>query len=122
MEILPILKNEGAVYDLTTTPVVIDLAQFAGGYVRLSSPVAADAAYVVGLPSITPPTVFIATTTGETGHETGTVTHVAEPIALGLTGTHRIVEKANRFLWIRTIAGTATLHIKPAGRPGEWGN
>lgn len=121
MEVLPVLKNEGAIYALTTTPVVIDLGSHTGSYLRLSSLVADDAAYVCGIaaPGDTP---TIAATTAHADHGTANVPNVAEPIALGPTGSHRVPQRSHRYLWVRTITGTATLHVKPAGRPGEWGN
>lgn len=123
MEVLPLLKNEGAIIALTTTPVIIDLSAHFGGYVRLSSLSADDAAYVCALPTEDGSGVRITETSAEgAAHTAVGVPNVAEPVALGPSGAHRIPSKTHRFLWARTVTGTATLFVKPAGRPGEWGN
>lgn len=121
MEVLPVIKNKGAIVALTATPQVIDLRSFIGGYVRLSCDDPAIGAYVCALPSATAPgTVHTAgPTTGQPGHASCDAENVADRIALGTLGTHRVVDRALPYLWVRTISGTCNLTIKPAGRPGE---
>ena len=119
MEVLPVLKNEGAIVALTDTPVVLDLQHCLHGYVRIASAEDDDLLYLCGLPSITDPTVRIASTAAVEGHATVSVANVADIVRAGPTGVNRFVARALPFLWIRTVTGTVTIFVKPCGRPGE---
>lgn len=119
MEVLPVTKNEGAIVALTTTPVVLDLQHYHGGYVRLASLLDADTFYICALDTSVAPAVFIASTAAEGQHSTNSVPNVADIVRGGPGGTNRFIKRTTPFLWIRTVTGTATLHVKPAGRPGE---
>ena len=113
----PTLTNGGAVYALTTTPVVIDLTSFRRQRVRLASLVDADRFYICGFTTSSPPTVNLTSTAAldPAQHPPATIPHVADHVAGGALGTTILVPAATPYLWIRAVTGTPTLFVKPAG-------
>lgn len=118
MEIPLSLENKGAIAPLTTSPIVVDCTSFIGGYVRIATATDTDQMYVCGIPTSSAPTVHVADTSGETYYSTASDPHVADIVAGGTTGTHRFITEDNPYLWIRTVSGSFSAFIKPAGRPG----
>lgn len=121
MEILPVLKNQGAIVAATTSPVVLDLSQWRGGYVSLKTTSDDDRLFILPLAtSSIPGTVHVADTSGEGADHTNVVVDdVVDLVRGGPDGTHVFVKPSLPFLYLRTEAGTATVHVKPKGRPGE---
>lgn len=119
MEILAVLNNGGVIVPVTTTPAVLDLSQYIGSYVHLATLTDTDQLFICPLPTSSAPTVYIADTTGETGHTTSTVSNVAALIAGGAVGKSYAVKSTHPYLWVRSVTGSFDVYIKPSGRLGE---